>query len=294
MDFKKDIESIAKAILDQNAIDHSAVSGWEIVHMFLNFQLKLIKQIPRNVLKSKKIQNSSYDDCIVKALVAIERKFLMGDDVNSHLSKRLLNGTYTDPLLADWGIYHLHLNTDIDERDNRFIRRSKDVLFLKISGDTVYFIDIRPHGRGGEPNVFEQKTLLQMIVDEWPWVLEPYRLKGVMGLRDEINDAEGIRKMREGRVNLLHKINDGVYASPGAGITTAGTSVAVTRRANHLYYLARDAEKYVIEHREQIDKLLSRIEGYNPNEARFRLGLVNDEVLIYEEGTRTAVVYLGG
>src|SRR5205085_1397436 len=98
MNFKKDIESIAKAVLDQHGIDYSTVSDWEIVHMFLNFQLKLIKQIPRNVLRSKKIQNSSYNDGIVKALAAIEQKFLMGDDVNSHLSKRLLNGTYTDPL----------------------------------------------------------------------------------------------------------------------------------------------------------------------------------------------------
>src|SRR5207248_2571027 len=117
-------------------------------------------------------------------------------------------------LFADWGIYHLHLNTDIDEKDNLFVRRSKDVLFLKIAGDTVYFIDIRPHGRNGEPNVFEQKSLLQAIVDEWPWVLATYKIPGAIGMEDGINDSEGIKKMRKGGVGLLHKINGDIYLPP--------------------------------------------------------------------------------
>lgn len=217
----------------------------------------------------------------------------MGDDVNSHLSKRLLKGTYTDPLFADWGIYHFHLNTDADEKDNRFIKRSKEVLFLKIAGETVCFIDIRPHGPKGEPNVFEQKSLLQTVVDEWPWVLEPYKIKGAVGLEDEVNEVEQIKKLRKG-VNVIHNINGAVYLPPGGGITCAGTSVNVTRQANHLYYLVKDAERYVAESRPQIDKLLSKIENYRPSEAQFRLGLVNGEFLIYEEGTGAAVLYLEG
>lgn len=255
--------------------------------------MKLIKQIPRNVLTSKNIQNSSYAEDTKKALAAIEYKFNVGDDINPHLSKGLLNGKYTDQLFADWGIYHLHLNTDVDEDDNRFVKRSKDVLFVTLSGDTVYFIDIRPHGPQGEPNVFAQKSLLQTIVEEWPWLLEPYKIKDAISIRDEINDAKGIRKMRNEAVNLFHNINGGIYLPPGGGFTPAGTSRA-TRRANDLYYLAKDAEKYVTENRVQIDNLLSRIENYNSNEARFRLGIINDNYLIYEQGTKTAVVYLEG
>jgi len=291
MDFIRDMELIARVVLDQYGIDPSAVSGWEIVRLFLNFQLKLIKQIPRNVVMSKKIQNSSYGVSIKEALAPIEHKFRVGDDVNPHLSKGILRGEYTDALFADWRIHHLHLNTGFDKRDKRFVRRSDDVLFITISDDTAYFIDIRPHNPKREPYVFEQKALLQTIVDEYPYVLEPYKIKGAVGLEDEVNDAEQIKEMRRG-VNVIHKINGAVYRPLGGGITIAGTSVMVTRRANHLYYLAKDAEKYVVKNRAQINKLLSRIENYNPSEARFHLGLVNDDFLIYEEVTRAAVAYL--
>jgi hypothetical protein len=293
MDFIRDMELISKAVLDQHGMDYSAVAGWEIVRMFLNFQSKLIEQIPRNVLTSKNIQNSSYSEDTKKALAAIEHKFSVGEDVNPHLSKGLLNGTYMDQLFADWGIYHLHLNTNIDGNDNRFVKRSKYVLFVTLSGGTVYFVDIRPHGLKGEPHVFAQKSLLQTIVEEWPWILEPYKIKDAISIKDEINDAKGIRKMRNGAVNLFHNINGGIYVPPGGGITPAGTSM-VTRRANDLYYLAKDAEKYVTENRVHIDNLLSRIENYNSSEARFRLGVLNDNFLIYEERTRTVIVYLGG
>jgi hypothetical protein len=294
MDFIKDIELIAKTVLDQHGIDYSAVSGWGIIRVFLNFQSKLIRQAPRNVMVSNKIQGSSYDDATKVILAAIEGKFRRGDDVNPHASRGILKGIYSDSLLDDWGIYHFHLNTELDDRDKRFAKRSLNVLFLKISGDTVYFIDIRPHGRNGEPNVFEQKSFLQTIVDEWPWVLDPYKIPGASGMEDEINDAEGVKKMRKKGVSLFHKINGDIYLPPGGGITAAGTSMRVTRRANDLYYLAKDAEKYIIENRSQIDERLSRVENYNPSEAQFRVGLVKDEFLIYEELTREAIVYLEG
>jgi hypothetical protein len=191
MDFIRDMELISREVLDFYGVDYSsAKSGWEIVRIYMNVKSKLITQVPRNVEKSGKIQRASYSEAIMKSLSEIERKFLKGEDVNPHQSTKIFrDGTYPDPLLRDWRICHLHLSTELDQRDKRFMRRSRDVLFVTISGDTVHFVDVRPHGPSGEKNVFEQKDLLQTIADEWPWVLEPDMIKGArIRVEDEVND----------------------------------------------------------------------------------------------------------
>jgi hypothetical protein len=292
MDFVKDIELIARSELDHHGMKHSGASGWELVLLFLNFRSKLIAQVSRKVVTSRKIQTSTYDETTTTALTAIRRKFDKGEDVNPHLSQRILKPAYGDWLLADWGIYHLHLNTEPDEKDNRFVKGVRNVLFLTLFGDSVYFIDIRPHGRTGDKDVFEQKSLLKTIADEWPWILEPHKVPWAIGLENEVKDAKDIKALRKAGVSVFHKINDAVYLPCGGGLTGRGTSAMVTRRANQLYYGAKNAHQYIEENRSQINKLLAVSDKYNPNDSRFRVCLLNDEFLVYEERTRMGIVYL--
>lgn len=294
MDFVRDLELISRNFLDcckldRYKVDYSAILGWEIVRMFAHVQSKLINQTPRNVIKSKKLQNSSNGETIKQVLLEIENKLRNGTDINPHLNKTIFDGTHTDCLLADWNIYHLHLSTEADENHKYFVGRTRDVLFLTISGDAAYFIDVRPHGKNGEANVFEQKNLLQAIADEWPWVLEPYKIEGAIGVEYEVNDPKEIKELRKAGVSVIHKINDGIYTPMGMGLTTASTSVKATRESSRLYYLAKDAMKYVIENRAEIDRLFSQVKGYNPSNAIFRLQLSQSGFQIGEDLTQSAI-----
>ncbi|HEX8195529.1 MAG TPA: hypothetical protein VF571_04900 [Pyrinomonadaceae bacterium] len=294
MDLIKELQLTAKNILIQRRIKHFGVSGWEIVCVFLNYKSKLISQIPRKVIMSKKIQPSSYDKTTKIAFETIKRKFLNGEDVNPHLSRFIFDGKFTDFLFADWGIYHLHLNTRLDN-DKRLIARSENVLFLKIFGDTVYFIDIGHHGKNA-PYAFAQFSLLRTIADEFPWIIEPDKIKDAIDIEDEINDPEKIKEMREEGVNLLHKINGNIYLPLNYGITSVkssvSASVAVRMQVNKLYYLVKDAEKYITENRTQINEHLSRNENYNPNKACFRIDFAKDDFVIYEESTKEPLIQL--
>jgi hypothetical protein len=292
MDFVLDLKTIALDVLISYGVDYSkAKSDREIVEMFVNVQLKLIRPIPRKVLKSKTLLSRSLSDDTNNVLTAIEKKFQEGEDVNPHLSKNVFKGKHIDYLFADWRIYHLHLNTVAD--GSYFVERSQDVLFLTIFKDVVYFIDVRPHGPNGEKHVFAQKELLQIINDEWPQVLEP-KLKGVIGLEREVNDPAEISALRKAGINTLHGINGSFYAPMGGGITSARTAVNVTRETDNLYDLARDATEFVKNNRPALDgALFQKNKTYDAKAARFRLLLNGEGFILLEESTRTVILTNG-
>lgn len=292
MDFIKDLEIIAQEMLDHYGVDYStAATREEIIRMYLNVRFKLIEQQPRQVVKSSKLQNKIFDSDTQKGLAEIENKFCKGDDINPHLSKLVLNeGKYTDALFSDWGIFHLHLGTQPDPKYPRFVKRTGNVLFLTITNDKAYFIDVRPHGKS-RPAVFEQKDLLQIVADEWSWLLDRYRLPDVIDIENEINHPEQIKKMRKSGINTIHMINNKAYVPPGGGLTTNEASIKVAREYNRLYYMAKNAMKYVTDNRTEIDRILLQYQEYNPEKANFHLCLGREGFFIVEQQTK-ALIYL--
>lgn len=289
MDFVSDLPKIAKDVLDSYGVKYSNIKDErELVEMFVNLQLKLIYPIPRKVIKSKKIKNFPFSDKIQNALANLEEKFLNGIDVNAHLSKKILEGKFTDYLLADWNIYHLHLNLGpLDEKG--FIRRSDYILFLTIYKDVAYFVDVRPHG---EEYVFAQKELLQIIADEWPWIIEVYRIKGINGIEKSFDDAKEIHQLRKAGVMIVHEVNGSVIAPMGGGITTAGTALNVTTETDKLYEMARYNMEVIKENRRAInDELSKKYKIFNPDLATFHLTLNSNGFFVYE-GTTGALIRL--
>jgi hypothetical protein len=292
MDFIKDLEIIAEDMLVHYGVDYSTTaSGEDIIRMYLNVWFKLIEQQPRQVIKSSKLQNRIFDYDTQKGLIEIENKFLQGDNLNQHLSKMVLNdGEYPDYLFFDWGIYHLHLGVQPDTDDYRFVERTGNVLFLIITNDKAYFIDVRLHGKS-EPAAFVRKDLLQIVADEWSWLLDRYRLPDVNDIENEINHPEQIKKMRKSGINTIHMINNKAYVPPGGGLTTNEASIKVAREYNRLYYMAKNAMKYVTDNRAEVDQILLQYQEYNPEKANFHLCLGREGFYIVEQQTK-ALIYL--
>lgn len=298
MDFVNDLEMIAQEQLKLFGIDYSGYSGHEIVRMFVNLQSKLIPMVPRKVLRSQKFQHKiekeTCDKDIKTAVLQLEDKLRNGEDINPHLSTSIKCGDFTDRLLADWNIYHLHLSLENDPRElidgKTFTKRTRDVLFLMISGDAALLIDIRPHGRHGEKYVFAQKELLQLVADNWPEVLEPLRMKGVTNVEFETDDPEKIERFRKLGIDIPYRINDAFYSSPG-GLTMDSRSVHVTIETNCLYEMVERAMKWVNENRSKIDKDLSLNDNYDAVKANFRLILSKGEFFVSEETTQSVISF---
>ena len=67
--------------------------------------------------------------------------------MTGHLSKGRSKPEETDPLLAAWDIFHLHISNHKANPTDTFFARSGPVMFAHITDSVAYFIDIYPHGK---------------------------------------------------------------------------------------------------------------------------------------------------
>lgn len=277
MDFYNDIVQIARDVLDHYDVGYAdLLDGRQIVERWVNVQLKLIKAVPHEIVKSAHIISQS-DPVILGYLQIIENKFRNGTDVNPHQGKGIFREDYTDYLFSDWGIFHLHLSDKLEGK--YFMVRSDSLLFVLLHKKTVYFIDVRPHD---EQYVFAQKELLKIVYDEWPYVIEPFRLQGVSGLSYELEDPMMIAKMRKAGVNVFHRIGNDFFVPIGGGITTAATSIQVTIQVDKLYFMAKRAMDDIDRNKTNLVNRISEAMGITCTATDFHLELTGNGFFVFD------------
>ncbi|RFP58018.1 MAG: hypothetical protein BJG00_011755 [Limnothrix sp. CACIAM 69d] len=106
----------------------------------------------------------------------------------------------------------------------------------------MYLIDIHPH-RGG----FTNQDLLRIIENNWPEILEPYTLQGVIGLTYNASDND-INSLRKSGLNTILQTPNGRFlTSMGGGITATGTSIRNRREADRVIISIRQLETWFIQ-----------------------------------------------
>jgi hypothetical protein len=213
---------------------------------YLNWRGRFISQRPRKVHTSQEIdaahlgQHQATFDSIVKA---IEH----GDDLTRHLSTRVTTAYVPsvvaatqkmhqqrdrDLLIADWGIHHLHLSTQL--RSDGFVERSGDLLFAYFAEDDAYLINIYPHQQ------WTKKEMLEICIRNWPAAGIVTPLQGLVGLSQQFTESEH-QELRNAGVAQLLEIDGSVYAP--AGQTTAGTPMVATLAANQTQWYLQSLRK---------------------------------------------------
>ena len=288
MNFINDLCKIAKQILDHYGVDSSsAETDRDFIQMWMTVDLKLIPQQNYQVCRSKVLTSKSLPQDINDGIDSVQEKLEQGVDVTPHMSKGILNGSFTDHLLSDWGIYHLHLGLSMD---GNFIKRTKEVLFVFIHESQAYFIDVRDHGRDGEKHVFAQFDLLKTLADEFPKVIQRFELKDLKCSSSNVTDPEQIVKNRKDGVEIPYTINGKIYFPPGGGITTASTSTQAEIKTDHLLYFVNDREKYVKESRDEVNKIFSQAySNYDKDKADFHLCQDNNGFLLFDKHSGAAM-----
>ena len=89
-----------------------------------------------------------------------------------------------DYLFNDWGILHLHLGKEFEDKKSKFIKRTGSLLFIIPYFDKVYLLSVFNHG----DNVWSKKILVQEVYDNWPELL--YKSDDIVSLETEISDDE--------------------------------------------------------------------------------------------------------
>ena len=204
--------------------------------IYLNWLSRLVRPVPRRVLKSTQLMANPLAQTFSTALSAIETAIQEGHDLTPHLSKAVATFGYVsgsnstsrdkDLMLNDWGVHHLHLGTRPDAGDPRFIERTNELLFVMFFPDVAYLLDIVPHMN------WTKQEIVRIAVTNWPDVELFLELVGVLPSSSSYTETEH-GKLRKAGIATPIEVDGRVYVARGM-LSTAGTSIQSTRAADDL------------------------------------------------------------
>jgi len=209
---------------------------------FYNVQRREILPRRRTVHQSRELTCPSAHRA---GLNVVFKKAARGQDLRPHQSTRLAQADYNDALLNDWRIQHFHLGSIPYPKMPKFVARTGPVLFAYVAEGDFFAIDVMTH------NDFARQRLLEIVHRNWPDLIERHRLKGVLAKEAKCSDDD-VKRVRIGHVVTTTEIDGIVYAPPGGGYSSSGTSIEVGLQHDHAYRTFSNIEKYISEHIDQI------------------------------------------
>ncbi|MGB7748091.1 MAG: hypothetical protein WBN75_12475 [Verrucomicrobiia bacterium] len=264
MDFQSDLVNIQKnELTGMGYAIPPTLAPREVSLLFFNALLRRIPSRPRKIWQSREFQ------CPVRlksGLAWLETKIAKGDDLNPHLSRKIVKLDYDDALLNDWGIYHFHLGTTF--KANGLVEGTDLVLFARVTPDDFYAICTAAHGTWSDLN------LIEILHTNWPDSIRQFRCDEIRSLA-HVPTGPDVKEFRENRINTMIKTADGTfYGQIGGGYARDGTNIRVVMEVNKQTTVLRRLEKLV---RENINNFLAELKKHGYTEDKpLKANLVAD------------------
>lgn len=274
IDLVADLQNHSERIIKNNGFKCGDNEDW--IRLYFNMQKRVISLIPRTVIKSKEfVCPTEYE----YALEEIEDKIKNGNSIIPYMSDKILDLNYRDRLLYDWNIYHLHLSRR--QRPDGFIKRSDYELFIYVTDDTVYFIQIYPHSK---KHLYSTQEMVAIIHKNWPNLISRYKIKGVLCGTEQITDERYDMLRKNGISTFVDLGNGTLYMSFGGGYATNGSSLEVTRNSDYWKSLMRQYEQLIVREAKGIINTMYRLNKseVNRNFAFKMICFNDDEVSLFE------------
>lgn len=242
-------EDVAKAIgLDVNdSTIQSNILQRDLNRLLDKYYFYQKRHIPIQKWTVKTAANMNCPDDLKGYYDSFKEKAEKGEDLNPYLSKKTERIDECDKLLSHWGIYHFHLG-ELKEGE-KFVSRSRPVLFAKIFENTIFLINVLQHGAW---NRFE---LIETVCREFPESMKQYILNGVMHPEPIIKSEEDIKKLRACNINTIIEV-DGVCYSK-FGVMSDGTDGECKIKADLECKKLKNLEEYLVKNEEKIKKCLN-------------------------------------
>lgn len=292
VDFDGDLRSFVLSTLPHREDAHEELetgSTSELLIHYFNWYCRLVPQVRRRVHKSTELKGKikNFPTATRRALREIEEDISRGNDLTRYLSRGIRYGYISrknaptknkhrrdrDLMIYDWGLHHLHLSTVI-ERDG-FVARSRDLLFAAFLANDAYLIDVAPHGS------WYLRSLLETIVANWPD--SGLLLPSLSGLRlaTTFTDDQGLKLREAGVAANMFEFEDKVWV-PRDFISTAGTSMRATRRADFILTQAEQLEHLIQADPRVVLNDMETAVGPIPS-PQFRFAIYDHDYGIFEE-----------
>lgn len=254
-------------------IRHQAIN---LLERFLNMKKRHVSCVRRQVFFSEaliqKIKENYLDLEFIEVINIIKNELESAIDVEPRLSKLVIRAKYNDLMLNDWGIYHFHLKNTKENPAQHFFDRSGPLLFAYIpqNKNEAYFLDIVKDHK--DPLVFANQKLISIINQNWPSLLEDYRLNDIEA-ETSLTDQQRL-DLRQKGINVIDQINNNPIFNPGGGITSARTSMSCNISTNQI--IREVQEREIICKNAQRNYVPQQIPEY----INFKMKLHNDSLVV--------------
>ena len=245
MDLTADLDRIIKDQFDKSGVGYDkglqvrdlAASYFEMLNRRVDPRLRRVhfsKELSESLGRLKRETDPNQKRKAADAWSAVFRiRSLMvrGKNVNAFLHKGIESATgkrSRDGMLWDFGMHHFHLSTESDS--SGFVKRSDYLLFVVLTEEDAYFVDLRRHPTANDFG-WSRLELLEIVHSNWPELTEPRKLRGVTG--DVWTDQERAA-LRKKNANLVTDLDGHAVAPLGGGLTAAGSSIRCRVLADQL------------------------------------------------------------
>lgn len=198
----------------------------------------LIAPIPRKI---KVVSNFVCPEHLRLGYEQLLLEIEQGKDLSPRASRKQRDSeVFVDKMLADWGVHHLHLGSNyIKKGKNKgLVQGNKEILFVYVTQDYVHVIGVFDHCS------WAKEKVLQVIHDNWPELIEVYRLPKGVDIARNITELDRLN-YRTSNINTFTKIGDTVYFTPGGGLTCGGLGGADVESSNIVLRATRELGKWV-------------------------------------------------
>jgi len=245
---------------------------------------KLISARPRKIYYSKEF--SCPDECKV-ALDKIVSAIESGKNLLPYMSKQVIRPSKNDGLLNDWNIHHFHLNDEL-EKNRMFVQRSDWLLLAFVSDEAVYFLNVFSHIK---PNLWTHIELIRIIDNNWPDLIEKYRLQGITRLAEKLDD-EKYAILRNANLSSFVELEENkVFGLIGGGYASDGSSIEAVRTSDDWYNYIREIELYIRDDYQNFKKQMLPFDSYSvKKKLEIDLLTLTDEELILLEKQRKVII----
>jgi hypothetical protein len=256
------VDTFRRALAQTGRPAHQLEAPQDVLFAYLNAQHRLISPRPRTVVEAPGFSCPLAHRTRYQAL---KDKLFAGIDVRGHQSKTVAR-EFDDDLLNDWGIQHLHLGENPDERG--FVERGDDLLFVYVEDDRCLALAVGSHSD------FADERLVERLYEGWPELFVLDFLQDVEASEQPQPMTERKRLRRLGLM-LPTELARKVYLPRGGGCVRSGLSLRVVQAAQQWVYTATHAQEHVEQNIERY-AVMALIEHGRflraPVRARFELG----------------------
>ncbi len=226
-------------------VEQSYFEEQTLVNLMIDYRVwrgRFIQPLPRTVHRSDEFMKSPKRQAHAAALEVVETKIATGEELNAHLSTRVSHpagGDSTMPpskhadrdlLLAEWGVHHLHLSTEM--RKDGFTSRTADVLFVVFREADAYLLGIFDHPQHEN---WAAENIFAVMVRNWSDAGLVLKSNFAIGLSQEYSDDDRL-ELRKAGMNSALQVDGKVYSPSGGGIALDGTPLLEVQAAQQFMW----------------------------------------------------------